>query len=393
MRCAVAPVESPDMSDVRQFSLEAIRTDGWFERIGETIGSFQALCDIIGPRFFAFAMITGARITALTVDRRVPDNTVVDFPVGAAEDGANVDAQSVTLAEFRRRLVAALVQEEPPVVAPSRDTDVEGLQKHLGVRYLLLAPLFGYGLRSLRVDEEGSRVEVLHDGIEESYQLSAFRARLRTHVRQEYERVSRGQGQGAIDLGRVVDAEKASAAGDHGKVVELLGAWPAPLAVFLRTPEGQMLGQEARATVARGLSLLGTACVEFQDFDKGEEILRLAIQYAGEGPVAGDVYLRLGTALLAHSRPGEAIGPLRRAIALGGEADLVWPALGHAFLERGRHLAAFASTVAGVEAGASAESLRSVRDTAAERLGAGFKAFTTFIGEGESTSPGGPRSS
>jgi hypothetical protein len=47
-------------------SLEAIRTDGWFERIGEGIGSFQALCDIVGARFFAFAMITGARITSLT---------------------------------------------------------------------------------------------------------------------------------------------------------------------------------------------------------------------------------------------------------------------------------------------------------------------------------------
>jgi hypothetical protein len=40
-------------------SLEAIRTDGWFERMGEGIGSFQALCDIIGAHFFAFAMITG----------------------------------------------------------------------------------------------------------------------------------------------------------------------------------------------------------------------------------------------------------------------------------------------------------------------------------------------
>jgi hypothetical protein len=38
----------------REFELEAVRTDGWFERIGEGIGSFQALCEIIGERFFAF---------------------------------------------------------------------------------------------------------------------------------------------------------------------------------------------------------------------------------------------------------------------------------------------------------------------------------------------------
>jgi hypothetical protein len=72
-------------SSPRVFQLESIRTDGWFERIGENIGSFQALCDIVGPRFFAFAMITGARIVALTIDRRNPDNTLVDFAVGAGE--------------------------------------------------------------------------------------------------------------------------------------------------------------------------------------------------------------------------------------------------------------------------------------------------------------------
>ncbi len=70
------------MAEPLLVSLESIRTDGWFERIGEGIGSFQALCDIVGPRFFGFAMITGARITSLTVDRRTPDNTLVDFVVG-----------------------------------------------------------------------------------------------------------------------------------------------------------------------------------------------------------------------------------------------------------------------------------------------------------------------
>ncbi len=371
------------MSEPRQFSLAAVRTDGWFERIGETIGSFQALCDILGPRFFAFAMITGARITALTVDRRVPDNTMVDFTVG--EEAENNDVQRVPLSEFRKRLVAALVKDESVPAAPERESDVEGLQQHVGVRYLLLAPLFGYVLESLVVEDGESRLEVVHDGVEETYQLSAFRARLRTHVRQEHERVSRGQGDGSIDLGKVSEAEDAAASGDHRRVAELLGAWPAPLAIFLRTPEGQALGIEARETVARGLSLLGSACVEFEDFEKAEEILRLAVQYAGEGPSAGDVYYRLGLALLVHGRCGEAIGPLRRAVALEATDPGLWPALGRAFLDRERNLAALAVAMAAHRKGVSTELLLPIETQARERLSGTFESWRHFLGEGEET--------
>jgi hypothetical protein len=133
------------MAEPLLVSLESIRTDGWFERIGEGIGSFQALCDIVGPRFFGFAMITGARITSLTVDRRTPDNTLVDFVVGPEDaEVTESDTQRLTLGDFRRRLVSALVTEEPLGPAPRRATDLEAVQLHIGVRYLLLAPLYGY---------------------------------------------------------------------------------------------------------------------------------------------------------------------------------------------------------------------------------------------------------
>ncbi len=314
------------MSEPRVFPLESIRTDGWFERIGEGIGSFQALCDIVGPRFFAFAMITGARITALTVDRRSPENTMVDFVVGAGDaDISPADTQRLTLADFRRRLVNALVQEEPMGLPPTRATDMEALQMHVGVRYLLLAPLYGYSLRQLTVTDSESRIDLLHDGIEESYQLAAFRARLRTHVREELDRVQRGGGRGAIDLSRVPEAQQAADAGDHVKVLELLGAWPAPLAIFLRTPEGQMLGPDARATIALALGLLGSSCIALGEGEKGEEVLRLAVQYAGDGPAAADIYTRLGKAMIEDGRPGEAISPLRRAANLGADGMVIWP--------------------------------------------------------------------
>ena len=95
------------MTQTQVFSLDAVRTDGWFERIGQSIGSFHALCDIVGERFFAFSMITGARITALTVDRRNPDQTAVDFSVGADTEDAEPQVQRLNLPDFRRRLAAA----------------------------------------------------------------------------------------------------------------------------------------------------------------------------------------------------------------------------------------------------------------------------------------------
>lgn len=370
------------MSKPRVFPLESIRTDGWFERIGEGIGSFQALCDIVGTRFFAFAMITGARITALTVDRRSPDNTMVDFVVGAAEVEVNPeDTQRLTLADFRRRLVSALVQEEPLGPAPERATDVEALQLHIGVRYLLLAPLYGYSLRQLTVEGDESRVELLHDGVEESYLLPALRARLRTHVREELDRVTRGGSRGAIDLSRVPEAEKAAERGDHVKVLELLGAWPAPLAIFLRTPEGQTLGLDARATIARALGLLGSSCIALSENEKGEEVLRLAVQYAGDGAAAPEIYVRLGSAMLHDARPGEAISPLRRAANLGADGQVVWPALARAFMARERHLAALAAVLEAREAGADRADLDAIEEALAGVFGPNLESWRRLVGQ------------
>ena len=131
------------MAGARTIQLDAVRTDGWFERIGESIGSFQALCEIVGESFFAFSLVAGVRITALTVDRRTPDATVVEFVAGEEEIAG---ARKATLPDFRRQLVGALLTQEPSGPAPTRDTDVDAIQAHIGIRYLLLAllacPLF-----------------------------------------------------------------------------------------------------------------------------------------------------------------------------------------------------------------------------------------------------------
>jgi hypothetical protein len=344
----------------RAFPLDAVRTDGWFERIGESIGSFQALCEIVGERFFAFSMITGARITALTVDRRDPDRTLVDFTVGSGSpDGPAPETQRLTLADFRRRLVGALLTDDEVGPAPTDPDDTEGLQSHIGVRYLLLAPLYGYDLHRLDVRDGISELTIVRDGEEEKHELEAFRLRIRGHVHDELERVA-SRGRGSIDLARVPEAEAAARSGDHPKVIKLLGSWPAPLAILLRTPEGQMLPPEPRAAIAKGLGLLGTACVRVGDVAQAEEILRLAIQYAQDGDAAPDVFLRLGAAVLEDGRAGEAIAPLRRALALGADPKAAWPVLAQAFFERRYYVAAFGCVREAIGAGVSESTLSDI---------------------------------
>jgi len=366
----------------RVFPLESIRTDGWFERIGEGVGSFQTLCEVIGPRFFAFSMIAGARIVALTIDRRNPDQTLVDFVV-VADDAPPDDppTQRLSLRDFRRRLVNALATEEPPGPVPTRITDVEAIQRHIGVRYLLLAPLFGYSLTNLSHDVFGSMLRAQRDGVEELYELEEFRARIRLHVRDELQRAERpGAGRGAIDLSRVAEAEEAAARGDELRVLELLGTWPAPLAIFLRTPEGQMLSTESRGRIATALSLLGSACISLGETEKGEEILRLGIQYAGDSDVASDVYYRLGQSMLRAGRYGESIGPLKRAANLGAKGPDVWLALALAFSERKRWLAAFGAALEAKDAGAREESLALLFQRIEQNLGAPLVAWRRFVG-------------
>ena len=275
------------------------------------------------------------------------------------------------MADFRHRLVGALLTDEVAAPAPTRETDLEGIQLYIGVRYLLLAPLYGYSLRQLTVTDQSGELTLIHDGIEEKHDLDTFRMRVRAHVRDELDRVASGN-RGAIDLGRVADAEAASLQGQDAKVLSLLGAWPAPLAIFLRTPEGQMLSPEPRALIAKGLGLLGTACVRLGDIGQGEEIFRLGIQYAQDGVAAADIFQRLGEALMNDQRAAEAIGPLRRAIALGGDPKVLWPMLSRAFCQRGRYVAAFASVRAALAAGAQetdlAEDIRQLEGALGPKL-------------------------
>lgn len=358
------------MPSPTHFPLEPVRTDGWFERIGEGIGSFAALCEIVGEHFFAFSIIVGARITALTVDRRNPDQTLVDFVVGAPEGGEKeLEPQRLTLADFRRRLAGALLVEEdkaPP--KPTKAGGTEAIQAYIGVRYLLLAPLYGYTLEDLILTGDHADITVRSEGSEDTCDLETFRDKIRAHIRDDLEKSSAAS-KSAIDLSKVGEAEAAANASDWAKVVTLLGSWPAPLAIFLRTPEGQSLAPDARAMIAKGLGLLGSACVHLGEIEQAEEVFRIGIQYAQEGLAAAELFTRLGEALLTNGRAGEAIGPLRRAVAFGGKTERVMPLLARAFVERGRFVAAYACVREALGAGAQESELKDAIHTIETKLG------------------------
>lgn len=350
-------------------SLEPIRTDGWFERIGERVGSFQALCDILGERFFAFSLITGARVTALTVDRRNPDESLVDFEVSGAELGAEQREQRLTLQRFRQRLVSALLAEENYGAAPKRDTDIEAIQAHIGVRYLLLAPLYGFSLTELDIRPNGSRITARIDGEECELSLADFRQGLRALVLDELDRVQRAQdNRNSIDLAAIPEARAAAERRDHARVVELLGNWAMPLTFLLRTPDGQALNDETRILLASALQLLGEAQIATGEANSGEEMLRLAVQYCVDTEGAGGAYAKLGAALFGLRRYGEAIAPLRRAANLNAPAEQVWPMLAQSFLERNRLLAAWGATEEARSHGVTDPRVAAVRGVVLRRL-------------------------
>lgn len=141
-----------------------------------------------------------------------------------------------------------------------------------------------------------------------------------------------------------------------------------------------MLGPDARATIALALGLLGSSCIALGEGEKGEEVLRLAVQYAGDGPAAADIYTRLGKAMIEDGRPGEAISPLRRAANLGADGMVIWPALARAFFARERYLASLAAILEARECGVSDESLAGLLRSVEERLAPALPAWSELVG-------------
>ncbi len=319
----------------REFPLDDVRADGWFERLGEGAPHFLDLCEVLSERTVAFAVVAGVRITSVAVDRRYVDGSVVSFTLGDSQD-----EHQLPLGELRRRLSASLMAREPGQDTLADNPSGEDIQRFIGFRYLLLAPLFGISLDVLHVsDDAPPRVSISLGPASDTIALDELKDLIHDRVRSEGRTPASPF---AIDLNIVPRAVTANERGSHQEVVEILGSWPQPLSMLLRTAEGQQLSNDVKGTLARALGMLGEAYVELGNFDWAEEVLRLGIQWSQEldDSFGADLFLTLGRAQFRRDRHGQAIGLLRRALQLGAAEKDVLPMLAEVLSRRGCTLAA-----------------------------------------------------
>ena len=352
-----------------------MRADGWFERLGDGSPHFAELCAAVGERVVAFAVVSGVRIAAVAIDPRARDASTIEFSVGDLDE-----THELPLGELRRRLAATLVSTEHYPETLGESPAVDELQRFIGFRYVLLAPVFGISLRTLMVGgDEPPSIVIDLGAAREEIPLEELRELIHERVRAEA-RASRG-GSGAspfaIDLNLVPEAERHNAAEDWEATRNTLGGWPGPLSMLLRTAEGQSLTPEVKATLAHALGLLGTACIETGEIDFGMEVMRLGVQWGQEsgGAHVGGLFRRLGSAQLRNERPGQAIGLLRRALSLGAPPKEVLPLLAKSYLARGRHLPAVVCAERARQLGADAEAMEAIEARAAEALGEPWARF------------------
>ncbi len=368
------------MSQKRTYSLESIRTDGWFEQMSEQIGSFQSLCEIVGEPFVAFSLIAGIKITGLVVDRRNLDLSIVDFLVLSDENQIEKQyAYRLQLNSFREQLVTILFSDQPETRIEIDPEDQTSLQRHIGVRYLLLSSIYGFELSELVVQDSVSSVRFTFEGNLLELTLEMFQAKIEQIVREELENVSYTE-QPSIDLMKVAESETAIQNGEYEKVIQLLGTWPGPLSIFLRTSEAQSLSSDTRSLIAKGLGILGTSTIQLGEQKQGEDIFRLAIQYAPDSVVSADIFHRLGEAILLNDRPGEAIGFLRRALQLGAVPKFIWPLLCKAFIKRKKFVAALGCLREAKLAGSSDQELFEDRLALDEQFGDQILQWEGMIG-------------
>ncbi|HET8940000.1 MAG TPA: tetratricopeptide repeat protein [Polyangiales bacterium] len=354
--------------------LALVRTDGWFEQLAEEIPEFPQLCELLGQRFVAFSFIAGVRITAIAYDPQSPENSVVDFDRG--EDEAS---ERLSLAEFREALGAALTGPDVEPVELPEQPSLEDVRACIGRRYLLLAPVFGIHVAALHANDGVPMIEVDLGHAREEISVQGLREILDGAVSAEVAR-ARPAAPFSIDFKRIPMAERANERGEYDETITLLGAWPGPLSMFLRTPQGQALGRSERSRLVKALGLLGQAYMHKQQAEWAEDVLRLGIQFGQELEAAGPLFGSLGRTRVESGRHGEAIGLLRRALSLGGDKASLNLDLARCFYERKRYVAALACLHAAEAAGCEKSAMKELRAAVETALGGAYQTYRARCG-------------
>ncbi len=359
------------------YDLNGLTADGWFARFLADSPAFRDVCEIVGDRFVGLSLLTGVRISALTVNRDMLDASIIEYtpPLVPGHDTDATTSIRSTLPEFRRNLMSwvSIVTDDAggphPTLrnrdpnAPFAEDDPTEIARRVGPRTMLLAALYDFRLLAL-YEGGGSPSSVLFEfnGRSDEMVLTAFRDLLLERVQSEP--ATREHKSESIDLSLVDPAEEALRSGDPGRVIELLGSWPAPLAHLMRTSEGQGMNPTVRATLARGLRILGSAFVREGRFEWGEEAFRLAAQWSPSDAETAEIFSAMGECAMLRDHPGEAIGVLRRALSLGAAPKSILPRLAKCLVLRHRYVAAMACIQDALEAGVSEAEIADTRRAA-----------------------------
>lgn len=369
--------------NARTYSLDAIRADGWFERVVGNVPALGRLCESLGEALVALSLVAGFRILSAGIDRATGEVTnlqwVRDSDGAEVSDAGNPDA-------LRSEVMAALLGDADQVVELSRTPDVAELRECIGARYVLLAPLFGLTLLRLELDAIGvdPQLVLAHDQGEETVGLRQFRRFLRSRVIDALQQ--QRQRSVAIDLEQAELARQDFEAGRYEEVVGRLGAWVSPLLMYLRTPEGAALDGKTRADLGRALGVLGESLHLLGRSEEGEETLRLAVQYAQDGTASGELYRALARLLIATGRRAESIGLIRRALTLEPAVRELLPDLCLGYLAANRAVAALGLLRELRAAGVAPSTLEPIDAEVRERLGDHLTRFEAML---QATTPTG----
>ena len=320
-------------------SMADVRMDGWFDKIAEHISHYDEICAVMGERFLAYSFVLSIQIQSLMLDPMTPANTAVNFSIG------NDQLQTLSLGEFKVRVVQTLIRDERLPIQPSLPFPTETAVGVIGGRNILLAPLFGITIERVILISLPPALPrylvafVSKDGFSIA-DLNAFLEHLRDQLRADL--LGTESEPFSIDLYAVQRAKEAAKRGAYNEVVEILEAWPGILSVLQRAPIRQKLDDEQLQLIGEGVCLLGEALEKENQSQWSEELYKLGLQFIREGDVAARLFNNLGKMLVKKEGYGEAIGYLRRAMALGFPLESILPDLGRAFLKRNCLVAACA---------------------------------------------------